>query len=63
MKNIGDSTIQSLNASINNSLMTQIDHTTHEIKKDGGLYWITYTVTDKAGNKTRKTQRIEFEEK
>lgn len=36
---------------------------THKIKKDGGLYWITYTVTDKAGNKTSKTQRIEFEEK
>lgn len=35
---------------------------THEIKKDGSLYWITYTATDKAGNKTSKTQRIEFEE-
>ena len=33
---------------------------THKIKKDGDLYWITYTATDKAGNKTSKTQRIEF---
>ena len=57
MKNIGDSTIQSLNASINNSLMTQIDHTTHEIKKDS----LNANITNKYEKKikSRKLNSLE----
>lgn len=58
MKNIGDSTIQSLNASINNSLMTQIDHTSHEIKKDSFNANITNKYEKKI--KTRKLNSLEI---
>ena len=58
MKNIGDSTIQSLNASINNSLMTQKDYSTHEIKKDS----FNANITNKYEKKinTRKLNSLEI---
>lgn len=57
MKNIGDSSIQSLTASINNSLLTQRDSPVHESKKD--LFKIN--ISKKSGKKIKNRESNSLE--